>query len=168
MSVASTGKPSARVIALGQPAAGDDGVGLAVLARLRERGAPPGVELSTAADAASLVPLLDGDTPLVLIDAALGRGTPGTVRTLSPADLDDALATPLSTHGLTVAQALRLAAALAPPLPPIRIVAVLIAQPAATVPPAIGLSPEVAAAVDVAASAVRAALVAAARAPDGE
>ena len=47
MSVASTGKPSARVIALGQRAAGDDGVGLAVLAWLRARRAA-GVELLEA------------------------------------------------------------------------------------------------------------------------
>ena len=51
--------PRARIIALGQAAAGDDGVGLAVLERLRAEGVPPDVELVRAPEDFALVHLLE-------------------------------------------------------------------------------------------------------------
>jgi hydrogenase maturation protease len=132
------------VIALGQSAAGDDGVGLAVLEALRARGVPEGVELVRAAEDSALVALLETSAPVVLVDAVLGS-PPGEVVELAPEELAPRGLRPVSTHGLGVAQALALARALAPGriAPLVRIVAVTIAQP---VEYAWELSPAVAAA----------------------
>lgn len=142
----------ARVIALGQPAAGDDGVGPAVLERLRARGVPPGVELRAAAEASALVELVLLDGPVVVVDAALGLA-PGEVRVLDEAALATAPLSPVSTHGLSAGGALALARSIAPGRvsPRLAIVAIGIAPPGRL---GVGLSPEVAAAVDAAAGAV--------------
>jgi len=138
-----------RVVGLGQPAAGDDGVGLAVLDAL-EAEAFDDVELVRLRDAAPLVDLLDGQ-PLLLVDAVVGGGEPGTLRWLGV----DALArAPLwSTHGLSVAEAVGLATALhgAQVAAGLRILGVCIDPPSG---PAFTLSPAVAAAVPLAAQAV--------------
>ena len=144
----------ARVIALGQTAAGDDGAGLAVLEALRREGLPPAVELVHAADDSALVTLLATPAPVVLVDAVLG-GTPGEVIELGPEQLDARDVRPVSTHGLGVAQAIALARTLAPDTvsPAIRIVGITIAPPARYLQ---ALSPAVAAAIPRAVDRVRA------------
>jgi hydrogenase maturation protease len=135
----------ARVIGLGQAAAGDDGVGLVVLERLRERGVPEGVELVRASDDTALVPLLETTVPVVLIDAVLAT-PPGEVMELAPADLARHGGGAVSTHGMGVPEAVELAHVLTPDAvsPSIRVVAVTIARPARYEQ---RLSPAVAAAV---------------------
>ena len=54
----------ARVIALGQAAAGDDGVGFAILEEIRRRGVPAGVELTSAPDPTALLERNLGPSPL--------------------------------------------------------------------------------------------------------
>jgi hydrogenase maturation protease len=143
----------ALVIGLGQPAAGDDGVGIAVLERLHADGVPPGVELRRAVEPTALVELLTVDVPVVLVDA-VASGTPGEVLELGPDELAGRGAAPYSTHGLDVEGAIALARALEPRLTPsLRIVAVGITRPPR---PAPGLSPAIAAAVPRAAARVRA------------
>ncbi|MBI3205242.1 MAG: hydrogenase maturation protease [Myxococcales bacterium] len=136
-----------RVIGLGQRVAGDDGVGLAVLDEL-ERAPPPQVELCRVSDAAELVELVQTGTRVVIVDAAVGAGAPGTVRTLDAAALADSEVAPVSTHGISVGQALELAKVLAGGrLPPTSIVAIAIHPPEAY---ATQLSPAVRAAISVA------------------
>lgn len=144
--------PRARVIALGQPAAGDDGVGPAVAARLAARGLPPGVELELATDASQLVDRVLGCAQVVVVDALLD-GAPGSLHVLDPAALDAAPLTTLSSHGLSVGAALALARAIAGDAvaPRVDVVAVAIAPPERY---GIGLSPAVEAAVDRAVDAV--------------
>ena len=135
----------ARVIGLGQAAAGDDGVGLAVLDALRARGVPADVELVQAAEDVALVSLLETCTPVVLVDAVLGTPV-GEVLELSTADLAGRSARAVSTHGLGVPDAVALARTLAPDTvsPSVRVVAVTIERPTGY---AQCLSPAVAAAV---------------------
>jgi hydrogenase maturation protease len=135
----------ARVIGLGQGAAGDDGIGLAVLDALRARGVPADVELVRAAEDVTLVSLLETCAPVVLVDAVLGTPT-GEVLELSPADVARRGPRALSTHGLGVPEAVELARTLAPDTvsPSVRVVAVTIERPVGY---AQGLSPAVAAAV---------------------
>jgi hydrogenase maturation protease len=135
----------ARVIGLGQAAAGDDGVGLVVLDALRARGVPADVDLVCAAEEATLVSLLETSLPVVLVDAVLGT-PPGEVLDLAPADLIRRGPRAVSTHGLGVPDAIALARTLAPDAVPrsVRVVAVTIERPAGY---AHGLSPQVAAAV---------------------
>ena len=123
-------RPTGRIVGLGEPAAGDDGVGIAVLDWLRERGVPAGIALAEVRDASGLLPLLESPGRVVLVDAAIG-GAPGRVVELAPAELDCSHLLPLSTHGVGVAQMIALAAMLTPDrlAPSIRIVAITIAKP---------------------------------------
>jgi hydrogenase maturation protease len=151
--------PTARIVCLGQPAAGDDGVGPAVARRLRQGGPPPGVEVVDARDASELVELVQHEGPVVIVDALLGEPA-GRVVALAPEALSEAALTPLSSHGLSAGQALALARRLAPGAvsPRVVVVGVTIAAPRRY---EARLSPEVAAAVGPAAEAA----LAAARAP---
>ena len=124
----------ARIIGLGQAAAGDDGVGLVVIERLRREGLPDGIELLEAADPSSLMPLLETSALVVLVDAVLARRggpTPGEILVLAPEDLGTRELRPVSTHGLGVAESIALARALAPDgvSSDVRVVAIAIARP---------------------------------------
>jgi hydrogenase maturation protease len=103
-----------------------------------------------SADASVLLPLLESGHRVVLVDAVAGGGPPGTVMQLDPAALGTG-PTPLSSHGLGVAEAIALARRLYGDAAVARlaIVGIAIERPAAH---AVGLSPAVAAAVDPAAA----------------
>jgi hydrogenase maturation protease len=143
---------SPRVIALGQAAAGDDGVGFAILEELRRRGVPAGAELLRALDATALISLLETPAAVVLVDAVLGT-PPGEVIELGADELREQGVQPVSSHGTGVAEAIGLARMLGPERisPSIRIVAVTIARPDRF---RVGLSPAVEAAVGRAADRV--------------
>ncbi|MCI3278255.1 hydrogenase maturation protease [Streptomyces cylindrosporus] len=106
------------VIGVGNEFRRDDGVGWAVLARLRERAArrplPPGTVLATCdGDPGRLIGLWEGTDLAVVVDAAHAHpGTPGRVHRL---ELDaGCLAHPptTSSHGLGLGEAVELARAL--------------------------------------------------------
>lgn len=146
----------ARVVGLGQPVAGDDGVGIAVLRYLRQIGVPAGTELFEVADATALLPLLETSDPVVIIDAVVGHGTEGEVLELDGEDLgirSDG-PRPLSTHGVNLGQVIGLARLLhaGAVSSQISFVGVTITRPDRHV---YGLSPAVLAAVPRAAAAVR-------------
>jgi len=146
---------TARVIGVGEPAAGDDGVGRAVLERLREAGVPAGVDLVEVRDPTEIVRLLAGADPVIVVDAVLGA-RPGEVLDLLPGDLAAQSALAVSTHGLGVLQAIELARVLHdPPEPAVRIVGITIDR---STRHGEGLSPPVAAAVARATERVRALL----------
>ena len=119
-----------RVIALGQAAAGDDGVGFAVLEELHRREIPPDVELLRANDATDLMWLLPASANVVLVDAALGPSA-GRVMVLDIAGLARAGVQPVSSHGIGVREVVELARLLSPERlgDSIRIVAIGIEQP---------------------------------------
>jgi hydrogenase maturation protease len=135
----------ARVIGLGQAAAGDDQVGLAVIEHLREAGAPEGLELLAVPEPSALLPLLETPGPVVLVDAVLAAPA-GEVLVLEPEELEQRGISTLSTHGLGVTQAVALARLLSPAAvsPSIHIIGVSISRPERFQQ---GLSLEVAAAV---------------------
>lgn len=120
----------ARVVALGQAAAGDDGVGFAVLEELGRRGVPAGVQLLRAADATALVPLLETSATVVLVDATVGA-PPGEVLALGDHELAEHGVQPLSSHGMRASEVIGLARLLYPEriAPSIHVVAVTIARP---------------------------------------
>ena len=134
-----------RVIGLGQAAAGDDQVGLAVLEHLRGTGVAEGVELRVATEPSALLPLLETPVPVVLVDAVWAVPA-GEVFVLEPEELEQRGLSTLSTHGLGVAQAVALARLLSPGRvsPSIHIVGVSISRAERFQQ---GLSPEVAAAI---------------------
>lgn len=105
------------VIGIGNPFRGDDGVGPAVLDLLADR-VPRGVRLVPSdGEPARLLEQWRDAATVVVVDAAIGSGLPGSVRTvvLPPGNgLSDGLgpADGASSHGLGLADALALAAAL--------------------------------------------------------
>jgi hydrogenase maturation protease len=139
-----------RIVGLGQRAAGDDGVGIAVLDWLRRQGVAPGIELAEIWEASGLGPLLESPGPVVLVDAVLAP-PPGRILELAPAALDDSRSRPVSSHGIGVADTIALARLLAPDRlsPAVRLVGITIARPRRH---AASLSPTVAAAVPEAAA----------------
>jgi hydrogenase maturation protease len=145
----------ARIIAIGQRAAGDDAVGLVVLDRLRQAELPRGTELAEAGDATALILLLETRLTVIVIDAVVGPGPVGEVLELDAGALAGASERPVSTHGVSVAQALALARLLSP-----ETVAASVSIVGVRIPPprryTEGLSSEVAGAVASAASLVMA------------
>jgi hydrogenase maturation protease len=134
------------VVGIGQIAAGDDGVGLAVARELARRG----VAVRESADASILLGLLEAGHRVVVVDAVAGGGPPGSVFRLSTDDLGSG-PTPLSSHGLGVAEAIALARTLYGPgvVAQLSIIGIAIDRPTVHV---VGLSPAVAAAIAPAAA----------------
>ncbi|MDN3027840.1 hydrogenase maturation protease [Streptomyces sp. S.PB5] len=99
------------VIGVGNEFRRDDGVGWAVLDRLRERPLPPEAELATCdGDPGRLIGLWAGARLAVVVDAAHAHpGTPGRVHRL---ELDAGLlgrSSATSSHGLGLGEAVELA-----------------------------------------------------------
>jgi hydrogenase maturation protease len=126
---------------------GDDGFGVEVVRRLRERGLPGtdvvdfgirGLDLTYA--------LLDGYDVAVLVDALPRGGPPGTLYVVEP-DVAASAAPSIETHGMEPMKALRLASALRGRLPIVRIVGCEPAPLDDVDEMALGLSPAVAAAI---------------------
>lgn len=99
------------VIGLGNPLMGDDGVGLAVLARLMERGdTPRDVELVDGGTwGMNLLPVIESAGRVLLIDAINTNAPPGTMQELSRHQLPRYLATKISPHQVDLHDVLALA-----------------------------------------------------------
>jgi hydrogenase maturation protease len=120
----------ARIIGLGQLLGGDDCVGIAVVRDLRKRGVIGAVELCEVSSPTDLIFLLAHDRPVVVVDALLDAPA-GRVRQLGIESIDGASACALSSHGLGLHEAFRLARALTPDrcTPRLHLVGVTISQP---------------------------------------
>ncbi len=103
-----------RIMAVGNSFYGDDGVGAAVLDRIREAGVFPGAELFDAhTDALSLLDHLSDGELNVIIDAADMGLAPGDVAWFSPAEVDLKIRSDhLSMHGFGLAETFAMAASL--------------------------------------------------------
>lgn len=137
------------ILGLGQRAAGDDGVGYAVIEALRRRTLPEGLEVLYVPEPVEIVPIVRDGASIVLVDALVGT-PPGAVLVLRPEDLTTAPSDPASSHGFGVRQAVELARILTPASAhvPVRVVAVTIPRPDRF---RVGLTAEVEAAVPLAA-----------------
>lgn len=99
---------AARIIGIGQEWAGDDGVGVAVIRKLRELGVD--CDLVELDEPTRLIDLLtDGADPVVLVDAALTDGASGRVVQIDAVRHDPLSGHLLSTHGVSVMDAIELA-----------------------------------------------------------
>ena len=98
------------VIGLGNPLMGDDGVGLAVLERLRDDWRLDGVELVDGGTwGLSLVPVIEDAERLVLVDAIAAHGAPGDIIELARERLPIYLSRKLSPHQVDMRDALAVA-----------------------------------------------------------
>lgn len=141
-----------RVIAAGNPLQGDDGVGLAILERLRKRPWPETVRfMDGGTGGVDLLRLMEGARQVILIDAVAMGKSPGTVERFLPEEvqLPDSEGRGLSLHQAGLAEVLALGREL-DILPPLVIFGVQPEQ----VTPGTGLSPKVAAAVEATAAAI--------------
>lgn len=98
------------VVGLGSPH-GDDRVGWAVAARLAG-GVPAGTRVEAAADPLALADPPAGCELLVVVDASRGAGPPGSVHRIAWPDANVTTTRGVSSHGVGLAAALDLAAAL--------------------------------------------------------
>ncbi len=122
----------AKIIGVGQDAAGDDAVGAAVVRRLRLMHLPDSVELIERADPSQVISqLTDGSERVVLIDAVVDGGSGGRVLQIDPSHATACRVQTLSTHGIGLFEAIELARTLDEAAMPrqIKIVAVTIARP---------------------------------------
>ena len=99
------------VIGLGNPLMGDDGVGLAALARLEaDYRLPADVELVDGGTwGMNLLPVIEDAGRLLLLDAIHKDGAPGTVYRLSHHELPRYLTTKISPHQVDLHDVLALA-----------------------------------------------------------
>ncbi|MBT8451095.1 MAG: hydrogenase maturation protease [Deltaproteobacteria bacterium] len=135
-----------RIVGVGQRLAGDDGVGREVVERLRAQG----ISATGVDDGAGLLNVLvSGASRVLVIDAVVGGGVPGTVRVLKSAELEND-PRPVSSHGIGVHEAIELGARFNPALE-VTLIGISIQAPSSLRE---GLSPKVAAAVDDAAKQV--------------
>ena len=102
--------PRTVVIGLGNPLMGDDGVGLAALARLRDDWRLDEVELVDGATwGLSLLPVIEDAERLLLVDAIAAHGAPGDIIELSRERLPIYLSRKLSPHQVDMRDALAVA-----------------------------------------------------------
>lgn len=139
-----------RIIGVGRRAGGDDGAGPAVIDQLRKGGKSIDYELHEIPEPSALIPLLEESERVIVVDAALGAGAPGTVLVLRPDDLDARPMASVSTHGMSVGQAITFARVLGPEkvCRQIFVVAIAAEKPAGVT---FGLSTQVAKAIEQAA-----------------
>ena len=98
------------VIGLGNPLMGDDGLGLAALAALRERGVEDDVELVDGGTwGLALLPEIESAARVLLLDAIDTGSAAGTLHILRRADLPRYLKTRVSPHEVDLHDVLALA-----------------------------------------------------------
>lgn len=99
-----------RVIGLGNPFAGDDGVGLEIISRLRVRGATECELLAPAQAGAELLDVLLDAEAVLFIDAVTSGSPPGTLHLvpLPCAGIEPRALVSLSSHGWGLVEALEL------------------------------------------------------------
>jgi hydrogenase maturation protease len=144
--------PAIRVIGVGNPLAGDDGVGIAVIEQLERAGLPAGVGIIDGGTGGlTLLTLMEGAVRVILVDALeMGREAGAVAGFTYAAGLFAAGPAGFSLHQAGLGEVLALGAELGD-LPELFIVGI---QPA-VLELGQGLSAAVAAAVPVAAAAVR-------------
>ena len=105
------------VVGLGDPARGDDGVGVVVARQVAAR-ALPGVSVRVLRDPTALIEVWDGYDPVVVVDAVRSGAAPGTVHRLvvgaedAPRRASSWVASGRGTHAFGLAAVAELARAL--------------------------------------------------------
>jgi hydrogenase maturation protease len=134
------------IVGFGNSLMGDDGAGLALIERLRERGLPEGVRAERGESDSLILPRLwRGEGRTWLVDALISGSEPGSVRLV---DHDELLRLPqkhATAHQLGLPESLRWIAHVHPEMSDVRYR--LWGIEPASLGPGAGLSPPVAAAV---------------------
>jgi hydrogenase maturation protease len=135
------------VLGIGNILMADDGVGPRVveeLEKLKESALPASVDLIEGGTSGlALVDWLEGRTKLIVIDAILEGGEPGSIHRMVPDDLDEGSSAAVSLHDFGLPDALRMARQLG--FAPAQVI--IFGIVAKEILPRMELSPEVARAV---------------------
>jgi len=105
-------EPATRVIGLGNPLEGDDGLGLLALARLADRFAfdPPVAFVDGGTWGLALLPEIEGAERVLFLDAIRAGAAPGTLLALEGDAPPRRLSAKLSPHQIDLCEVLALAA----------------------------------------------------------
>jgi len=142
-----------RVLGIGQPAGGDDAVGILVARWLQDRVATDDVSIQEVSDPLQLIEGLAGIDQAVLVDAVVAEDEPGRIMQLQWDEIENHRTSSLSSHGIGVGTVVLLARRLNSPLPrDISVVGIVIKPPAV---PTYEISEAVAAAIPKAGALVR-------------
>jgi hydrogenase maturation protease len=136
---------SVLILGVGNPLAGDDGVGVKVTEALTAAGnLPDGVRLlDVGVLGIDVLAWVQPEEPVVIVDAVHGSGEPGTLYRLDLDEIAPPDEPPLSVHDLGIAEALQAARLMGRPLRG----TLIGVEPARIQPFTTGLSPAVAAAL---------------------
>ncbi len=135
---------SVLILGVGNPLAGDDGVGVRAIEGLAAGDLPEGIRLLDAGVLGmDILAWIQPDEPVVILDAVHGPGEPGTLYRLGLDEIASPREPPLSVHDLGIADALAAARLMGRPLRG----ALLGVEPARIEAFTAGLSPPVAAAL---------------------
>jgi hydrogenase maturation protease len=109
---------SVLILGVGNPLAGDDGVGVKAIEALAAAGnLPEGVRLlDVGVLGIDILAWVQPQEPVVILDAVHGKGEPGTLYRLGLDEIEAPAEPPLSVHDLGVAHALQAARLMGRPL----------------------------------------------------
>jgi hydrogenase maturation protease len=97
------------VMGIGNPLCRDDGIGIRVVAEMRESGKYKSMEIIDGGSAPDLISLLDaGSGKLIIVDALRGGGRPGDIYRLELGEENIAEEMPASLHGMGILDSLKL------------------------------------------------------------
>jgi hydrogenase maturation protease len=107
------------IVGVGNPDAGDDGVGMEIVRRLRERGDCSCDLRAEPAPGVDLLELFPLAAVILFVDAVVSGGAPGTLflAPLPSKELEPRALGSLSSHGWGIGEVLKLANALGRPVP---------------------------------------------------
>lgn len=91
------------IVGVGNILLSDEGIGVHVVSFLRSKDLPPNVEVIDAGTATlDLLPLINGVSKLIVVDAVKGKGEPGSIYRFTPEDIkkEKKMATSLHQIGL--------------------------------------------------------------------
>jgi hydrogenase maturation protease len=96
------------IVGLGNPMMADDGIGHAVVERLKQMGSPRGVRVEAlAGDVLGLAEVWEGEPDVWVVDAVSGGSPPGSFREFEHQDLLGLPAERQTAHQLSLGESLR-------------------------------------------------------------
>jgi len=97
------------VLGIGNPLRRDDGIGIRIIAEMRDSGKYPEISIIDGGSAPDLFSLLDPDCgKLIIVDVLRGGGQPGEIYRLKLGEENIADETPASLHGMGILDSLKL------------------------------------------------------------
>jgi len=113
------------VLGIGNPLCRDDGIGIRIVAEMRDSGKYPGIDIIDGGAAPDLFSLLDADSgKLIIVDALRGGGRAGEIYRIELGEENIADEAPASLHGMGILDSLKLMRQLGRHLPAVVIIGI--------------------------------------------